>query len=170
MNKIIPINRLNKFFSATDYDLEVSMGRESVEGDGAFKVVLFEVDRNMTTTDIYNEASKDGVVYKTPVELLVVPMFGEPDNMAFNKSAGTLRDLQDGSFVFIVYQSQLDDLGVNISYGDYIGYQTSETEMRYFNVSNDGSKFYDNKHTIMGYKGAFRTVTCSPVDYNEFMG
>jgi hypothetical protein len=28
-------------------------------------------------------------------------------------------------------------------------------------VVNDGSKNYDNKNTIMGYKGAFQTVICT---------
>ena len=31
-------------------------------------------------------------------------------------------------------------------------------------------KNYDNKHTIMGYKGAYRTVLCAAVDENEFRG
>jgi len=37
-------------------------------------------------------------------------------------------------------------------------------------VSNDGKKNFDNAHTIMGWKGAFRTVVCAPVDASEFRG
>jgi hypothetical protein len=59
-------------------------------------------------------------------------------------------------------------LKTTISYGDYIGYPVSE--IRYFTVVNDGSKNYDNKHTIMGYKGAFQTVICTPADTTEFKG
>ena len=43
----------------------------------------------------------------------------------------------------------------------------SETEIRYFTVVNDGKKNYDNAHTILGYKGIYRTITCAPVDENE---
>ena len=57
-----------------------------------------------------------------------------------------------------------------ISYGDYIGYPVTETEIRYFSVVNDGIKNYDNNHTVMGYKGAFRTVVCASIDANEFRG
>ena len=30
--------------------------------------------------------------------------------------------------------------------------------------------YYDNKHTILGYKGAFRTIKCASIDGNEFRG
>ena len=59
---------------------------------------------------------------------------------------------------------------MEISYGDYIGYPVTEDEVRFFSVVNDGKKNYDNKHTILGYRGAFRTVVCASVDDNEFRG
>jgi hypothetical protein len=61
-------------------------------------------------------------------------------------------------------------MDVELSFGDYVGYAVNESEMRYFSIVNDGRKNYDNKHTILGYKGAFRTVLCAPIDYNEFRG
>ena len=38
--KNVPINRINKFFSEEDFNLEVSFGREAIEGDGNFVVIL----------------------------------------------------------------------------------------------------------------------------------
>lgn len=51
-NKKTPITRINKFFSEEDFNLEISMGREAIEGDGNFTVILYRVDRN--TTEFYN--------------------------------------------------------------------------------------------------------------------
>ena len=170
-NKRIPINRVNKFFSEEDFILEQQMGREAIEGDGNFVVVLYRVDRNMTSSDdIYSEARKDEIRFFPPVELRVIPILGEPENKAYNSGAGSVRYLQDGQLTFGIYDAQLNDLDTELSYGDYIGYAVTEQEVRYFTVVNDGVKNYDNKHTIMGYKGAFRTVTCAPVDENEFRG
>lgn len=167
---IIPITRINKWFSEEDFKLENEMGREAIEGDGNFTVILYRVDREMTEyDDVYGEASKDGIRYFPPVELKVVPIMAEAENKAYN-SNGSMRYLQDGQFTFGIYDAQLTDLKTQISYGDYIGYPVTETEIRYFSVANDGLKNYDNKHTIMGYKGAFRTVICAPVDNNEFRG
>ena len=81
---------------------------------------------------------------------------------------GTLRYLQDGQFTFSIYQAQLNELSIDINFGDYIGYAVDETNVRYYSVVNDGRKNFDNKHTIMGYKGAFRTVICAPVSETEF--
>lgn len=167
--RIIPITRNSKFFSREDFDLEIKFGREAIEVDGNFIVILYRVDRTMTSSDdVYNEAGVDGIRFLPPVELKVVPTFSPPENKAYNSGSGSLRYLQDGQLSFGIYDAQLAELDIELSYGDYIGYAVNETEIRYFSVVNDGKKNYDNQHTIMGYKGAFRTVVCAPVDYNEF--
>jgi hypothetical protein len=169
-NKITPITRINKFFSEEDFNLEIYMGREAIEGDGNFTIILYRVDREASASDnLYGEAPKDGIKYFAPVELKVVPIMDEAENKAYNGN-GTLRYLQDGRFTFGIYDAQLMEAETQISYGDYIGYPVTETEIRYFSVVNDGVKNYDNKHTIMGYKGAFRTVVCAPIDASEFRG
>lgn len=169
MNKKIPINRLNKFFSQEDFFfLEEKFGREYIEGDINITVILYQVDLEKSVTDdIYNEADKDELQFKIPVELKVMPLLETPENKTYNANSGSLRYLQDGKLTFDVYTSQLRELDVDISFGDYIGYIVSETEIRYFTVVNDGKKNYDNAHTILGYKGIYRTITCAPVDENE---
>ena len=168
--KVTPITRINRFFSESDYNLEISMGREAIEGDGNFTVVLYRVDREMTEYDnVYGEATADGIRYFPPVELKVIPTIAEPENKAYNGN-GSLRYLQDGQLTFGIYDAQLTELKTEISYGDYIAYPVTETDIRYFSVVNDGIKNYDNKHTIMGYKGAFRTIVCATVEDNEFRG
>lgn len=166
----IPITRLNKWYSDDDFNLDVEMGREAIEEDNNFVIVLFRVDRDMTLfDDLYGETSEDGIRYKTPVELKVIPLLEEAKNMAYNPN-GTQRNLEDGNLSFGIFQQQLDELQVQISYGDYVGYAVSETQIRYFSVTNDGLKNYDAKHTIMGYKSAYRTITCTPANKDEFKG
>jgi len=169
-SKITPITRINKFFSGEDFELEVSMGREAIEGDGNFTLILYRVDRDMTQYDnLYTEATKDGIRFFPPIELKVIPIMAEPENKSYN-SNGSARYLQDGQLTFGIYDAQLTEQKIDIAYGDYIGYPVTETDIRYFSVSNDGKKNFDNAHTIMGWKGAFRTVVCAPVDASEFRG
>lgn len=168
--RIIPITRINKFFSSEDFDLEISMGREAIEGDGNFTLILYKVNRQLTESDnLYGEASKDGIRFYPPIELKVMPSIAAPENKTYDKN-GSNRYIQDGRLSFSIYSSQLDELKTIIDYGDYIGYPVTETEIRYFSVVDNGIKNYDNKHTIMGYKGAFHTVVCAPVDSSEFRG
>ena len=72
--------------------------------------------------------------------------------------------------VFQVYLKQLDELKVDIKYGDYIGYPESETKTRYYTVVNDGKIVSDNKHNMFGYKPYYRSILCSPAQDKTFRG
>lgn len=169
-NKRTPINRNNRFFSENDFELEIQMGREHIEEDLNFVVVLYRVNHQKTQKDdVYHESVKDGIKYDPPMELRVVPVINEPNNMAYNPN-NTGRHIEDGNLTFGIYQKQLEEKNTDIKYGDYIGYAIDESNMEYFSVVNDGAKFHDNEHTILGYKGAFRTIVCSPINDSEFRG
>ncbi len=166
----LPINRVNKFFSEDEFNLDIQMGREAIEEDNNFTIVLFRVDlENSNHHDLYGESKKGAIQYKTPIELIVTPVIEETQNLSYNNN-GSQRNLEDGNFIFEIYQKQLEEMGINIQYGDYVGYNIDETTMRYYSVSNDGIKNYDNMNTIMGYKPAFRKIVCTPVNENEFNG
>ncbi len=45
MNRIVPITRLGKFFGEEDYNLDVSMGMEWLNGDMNFTLILYKVDK-----------------------------------------------------------------------------------------------------------------------------
>ena len=165
----IPINRMDKWFSQEDYNLEIEMGREAIEGDLNMVVILYRVDKELSEVDsVYHEANVEEIRYKQPLELRVVATLAEPENKTYGE--GVLRYLQDGVLTFGIYQAQLDELDAELQYGDYIGYSINESIIKYFTVVNDGLKMHDDKHTILGYKGAYRTVLCAPVDESEFSG
>lgn len=168
-NRIVPITRINKFYSREDFETDVELGREAIESDGNFVVILYQIDRNVSETDsLYGETDKASLRFKTPVELKIIPIMAEPENKTYNADSGSLRYIADGNLTFGIYEEQLTELGVDLLYGDYIAYPINESELRYFTVVNAGEKFFDNKHTIMGYEGAFRTVVCATVDKTEF--
>ena len=148
MQKLVPITRLGKFFGAEDYTLDTSMGEEWLLGDMNFTVILYRIDRYKTKTDdVYGEVTEDGIQFMAPVELQ------EPGNMKFS-----------------LYQKTLDDLGVEIFQGDYLGYYETEDRVRYYVVSDDGYVRSDNKHTYGGYKPFYRSVVATYVSENEFRG
>ena len=162
------ITRMNKFFSAEDFELEQRMGREMIESDLNFTVKLYQIDRFKTqSSDIYGESTKNGIRFKTPVELKVLPVIAEAENSTYNNE-GTLRYLQDGTLTFSIYIQQLKELKCDINYGDYVSYEVNDGLLRYYTVTNDGKKSFDNAHTILGYASTYRTILCAPVDEAEF--
>jgi hypothetical protein len=169
MQKLVPITRLGKFFGGEDFELEVQMGTEWLEGDMNFTVVLYRIDRYKTKTDdVYGEVLEDGIQFMAPIELKGYVQVLAPTN----KFLGTSRveQLEPGNMKFSIYQKQLDDLGVEIFMGDYIGYYETESRVRYYTVSDDGKVVSDNKHTYGGYKSFYRTITATYVSDNEFRG
>ncbi len=51
MNKKVPITRLGKFFGEDDFFLDQELGKEWLDGDMNFKLILYRVDRYKTKND-----------------------------------------------------------------------------------------------------------------------
>jgi len=165
----VPITRLNKFFSEQDFDLDISMGEEWLVGDMNFILVLYRVDRQRTNNDdVYGEALEDTIQYLTPVEFRGYVQIEAHTNADYGSSK--LSQTEPGNIKIGVYQNELDNLSVEIAYGDYIGYYETESKVRYYSVVNDGRVVSDNKHTYGGYKPFYRSIIGAPVNNNEFNG
>jgi hypothetical protein len=165
----VPITRLNKFFSEEDFDLDISMGEEWLGGDMNFTLVLYRVDRQRTNNDdVYGEALENAIQFLPPVEFKGYVQVEAPTNADYGSSK--LSQTEPGNVKVGVYQKELDNLGVDINYGDYIGYYETETRVRYYSVVNDGRVLSDNKHTYGGYKPFYRTIVATYVSENEFRG
>ena len=169
MENLVPITRLGKFFGGEDLALDISMGEQWLLGDMNFTVILYRIDRYKTKTDdVYGEVLEDGIQFLAPVELKGLVQVMAPTN----KFLGNSKVEQDepGNMKFSIYQKTLDDLGVQIFMGDYIGYYETESRVRYYSVSNDGYVKSDNKHTYGGVKPFYRTIIATFVSENEFRG
>lgn len=169
MENKLPITRLSKFFSHEDFDLNIQMGEEYLHGDINMKLVLYQVDREKTDTDeVYAEVGKDDTKFLPPVEFNGLVRIEEPKNVTYQ--AGVVRYNEPGNLIFSVYLNHLKELGIDVRYGDYIGYADSEDRIRFYTVVNDGKVVSDNKHKMFGYKPHYRTITCSPAQETEFRG
>ena len=165
----VPITRLGKFFGGEDFNLEVGMGREWLEGDMNFTLILYRIDRYKTKTDdIYGETVSNGIKFQVPVEFKGLVQVMAPENKYMGNSK--IEQFEPGNLKVSVYQKQLDELGIDINFGDYIGYYETEDRVRYYTVNNDGRVISDNKHSYAGYKPFYRSIIASPVTNNEFRG
>ena len=168
MKNRLPITRISKFWSQDDFDLNVKIGEEYMS-DLNMKLVLFRVDRQKTDTDeVYAEVGKDQIKFHSPVEFNAIVKIDEPKNTTYKGGLG--RYLEPGNMTLSVYIKHLEDMGIDIRYGDYIGYPETEERMRYYTVSNDGKVTSDNKHNMFGYKPYYRTILCVPAQESEFRG
>ena len=169
MQKLVPITRLGKFFGAEDYSLDIGMGEEWLIGDMNFTVILYRVDRYRTKVDnVYGEVTENGIQFMAPVELQGMVQVMAPTNKLLGNSK--VRQLEPGNMKFSIYQKTLDELGVEIFLGDYLGYYETEDRVRYYVVSDDGYVRSDNRHSYAGYKPFYRTIIATYVSQDEFNG
>ena len=165
----VPINRNSLFYDAEMFALEREIGKDYIEQDMGQTVILYQVDASQTQTDaVYGETEPSSVVYKTPVEIPCVYKIEEPELKSYDKSKQLGTYMKTGKLTIGVYQETLDELGVDIKKGDYIGIQISPIHCEYWVVNNDGKNNYDNQHILWGTVPLYRTVQCSPVDQSEF--
>ena len=168
-----PIRRNNKFFGAEDYRLEMEFSKEYLEQDANQTIVLYEVDLNKTKiNDIYVEASKDNIRFKTPVELPVVYEVYESDMKAYESNINKAVYSKPGKLTFSILISTLEENNCDIHRGDYIGIQIDTQHMEYWTVVDDGRvNSLSNKYTIYGTHPYARKIECAPVsDVSEFNG
>jgi hypothetical protein len=169
MNNKVPITRLGKFFGDNDFNLEIGMGQEWLIGDMNYTCVLYRVDRTKTKKDdVYGETLTDGIIYLPPVEFNAYIGIAAPENKMLGSSR--VDQVEPGNITVSVYLKTLEELNIDISFGDYIGYYETENFVRYYTVVNDGRVVSDIKHNYKGYKPFYRTIIASPVSSNEFRG
>lgn len=169
MDNKLPITRLSKFFGQEDFDLQIQIGQEYLHGDLNMKLVLYRVDRQKTDKDdVYGEVGIDEIKYFPPIEINALVKIEEPKNNSYK--SGLLRFNEPGNLILSIYIKHLEELNVDIKYGDFIGYPETENKMRYYTVTNDGKVTSDNKHNLFGYKPYYRTITCAIAQEQEFRG
>ena len=165
----VPINRNNLFYSEDDFAFEREVGKNYIEQDMNQTVVLYQVDLDKTNPDaLYGETQANQVVYKAPVEIHCVYEISEPELKSYDKTKNLGTYMKTGKLTIGVYQETLDELGVDIKKGDYIGVQVSQADREYFTVSNDGRNNYDNAHTLFGISAFYTTIEGYSVDTSEF--
>ena len=169
MSKKVPITRISKFFGEKDFQLNISMGEEWLYGDMNFTLVLYRVDKSKTNQDdVYGEALTDSISFLPPVEIKAYVKIESPTQQNYGNS--NMSQIEPGNLTMSVYLHYLEEEGIEINYGDYIGYPETESRMRYYSVADDGRIVSDNKHTYGGYKPFYKTYVCTPVNEDEFRG
>ena len=169
--KKVPINRNNLFYSEEDFAFETEIGKDYIEQDCNQTVILYQIDMEKTNRDsLYGETKSNEVMFKPPIELHVVYTVNQGELSSYNKTKNLGTYVKSGTLTFGVFQATLDELGVDIKNGYYIGVQVTPTHREYYVVTNDGRNNFDNKHSPFGYKPSYRSVSCAYVDTNEFNG
>lgn len=162
-------NRLNLFYDDEAMNFDLDVAQELLETDSNFRLVLYRVDHTYTQVDdVYGESKSGDVIYKSPIELVVIPTLLPTITQTYNKNNGSLRVETFGNLEFTVLERELVKKGADITYGDIIGYAVDGV-MVYFSVSNP-NYLTNSQQILYGKKTFYRRVKCVVIDKNDFNG
>lgn len=169
-----PITRNNMFFSKESFDFELDIARDYMEQDMNQTVVLYQIDLEKTkVNDVYKEASKSDIVFKTPVEITCIYEIEDSEQDTYDTSAAKTMYVKPGRLRLRVLEETLKEMGADIKRGDFIGIQITEDlkDMIYFEVNNDGKvQQTANSQTMYGFKPFWRSIVANYVDQTTFNG
>lgn len=166
----VPINRNSLFYDSESFEFEREIGKNYIEQDMGQTVVLYQVDASKTQADaVYGETDLNDIQYKPPVEIPCVYKIEELELKSYDKDKQLGTYMKPGKLRFSYYKETLDELGVEIKKGFYVGVQIRPDLMLYY-VINTVNPNYDNAHTLWGTVPLYWTCDCSYVDPSEFNG
>lgn len=166
-----PIKRNNLFYSEESFNLDVEIGKNYLETDVNQTIILYSIDLSKTNASVvYGETKKDSIIFFPPVELNVIYEIESGELRSYDKSKNVGSYIKSGKLTFGIYQSTLDERGIEIKVGDYVGIQVTPEHMEYYTVVNDGRNNFSNEMSIFGYRPSYRKVECASIDINEFKG
>jgi hypothetical protein len=164
---ISPLNHNNKFFSEEEYRYYMDMSREHLASIDT-KVLFYKVNKQKSQVDdLYGEAYAEEIYLNEPIEIPALIKFEAPENKAYVSDKSILRYEEYGNLTVYLLLEDLELYKAEIVYGDYIGYRVSETQVLYFQVSNDSQKHFQNKNTFLGYRSYWKQLTCVPTNKGE---
>lgn len=170
-NSIKPevITKNDKFFSEREFNLQIQMGMEYLSSFINDRVRIFKVDKPRTSTrDLYGEVLNTDIVIEKVVDIPAIVNIDAKETKNYNPN-GSLRYEQYGNITCQFMLKHLQESGVDVTYGDYIGYQTSERNMIFWQVSDDDQKSYFNGRRFAGYKQFWKQIIGTPVEESEFL-
>lgn len=172
IHRKVPIKRNNKFFGGEDFNLELDFATEYMEQDMNQTVILYQVDLEKTkVNDVYVEAKKDAIRFKTPIELPCVYEIQDAEVKSYDSKVIKGVYANPGKLVFSVLIKTLEENDCDIKRGDYIGVQVTTDKRLYFVVNDDGRvQSYSNKNTLYGVTSMYRQIIANFVDQGEFNG
>ncbi len=155
--------RYGLFMNNNSFDLDIMYGREYLEKDIRHTVMLHRVDLIKTKShDLYGQSKPSDMVFRTPVELVVMINVEASAQKYYGDTPGVARD-DSGNMIFGVYLKELEEKGVDISRGDIIEYNMSGYKNRYYEVEDANNVTDTTNLTIAGFKSYWRKVLCVPL-------
>lgn len=169
-NYLTPIVRNNLFYSDEDFDFETDMVMGYMEEDLNQTVIVYEVDRDKTDLSSVYKETNGNIRFKAPKEVPCMFEIADSELKSYDSSNANGAYTVGGNLTVYILTKVFDKYKFDIKRGDYLGVQIDTNRIAYYSVTNDGKLNTSNKLYVGAHKTAYRIITASVVDENEFNG
>ena len=169
-NYLTPVNRNKLFYSEDDFDFETDLVMGYLEEDVNQTIILYEVDRDKTDLSSTYKETNGSIRFKPPREIPCLFEIQDSELKSYDSSNSNGAYTVGGNLTAYIPTKAFEKYKCDIKRGDYIGVQIDTNRIVYYAVTNDGKLNTANRNYIGAYKTAFRVITASVVDENEFNG
>jgi len=155
-------DRYGAFMSDNSFDLEVMYGREYLKTDMPFVVKYYRIDIIKTKVDeLYDESKPADKKFFPPVKLNVMLEIEDGETKFLSENGIPRNDT--GHLKFGVFQKELDEKKVEVSRGDYVSFNYSGENERFYEIDEADNINDTTSKTIAGYKPFYRLITATQV-------
>jgi len=169
-NYLTPIVRNNLFYSDEDFDFETDMVMGYMEEDLNQTVIVYEVDRDKTDLSTVYQETTGNIRFKAPKEVPCMFEISDSELKSYDSSNANGAYTVGGNLTVYILTKVFEKYKFDIKRGDYLGVQIDTNRIVYYSVTNDGKLNTSNKLYVGAHKTAYRIITASVVDENEFNG
>lgn len=167
-----PINRLSKYFNENEHQYYIDNVREYLTTLDT-NITFFIVDKfKSTVDDLYGESKSYEIEIKNEITVPAIINLTAKENEAYVDGTGALFHEEEGNIeVTVLAQDLKDNDGAYlVNYGDYMGFQVSESKWAYYEVVDPSKLVGQNKMSHMGYRYVWQKFIGAPVEASQFNG
>lgn len=156
--------RYGLFMSENSFDLEIMYGRNFQKTDHPQILTIYKV--NVTETEshsLYGQTKAKDKKFFSPVNINVTIVVEPNEQGYYGDGQGGITREDTGNLIFGVYLKELEEKELEINRGDYVEYNMSGEQSRFYEVENAQNVTDTTDKTLGGFKPYWREVTAIPV-------
>jgi len=156
--------RYGMFMSENSFDLDVMYGKNYLQTDNVQTVIIHKMNIVETKTHkLYNQARASDKKFFAPVVISVMLTVENSEQSYYGSNPGGISRDDTGKLIFGVYLDELKEKNIEIDRGDYIEYNMSGEQRRFYEVENANNVTDETQKTIGGFKSYWKKVIATPV-------
>jgi hypothetical protein len=156
-------DKLSLFYNQDSFNLDINYGRHYYSTDTNFNILLYRANIiESVVDDFYGEAKPINKKFEQPIRVNIWISENASEEQKYLSDTGIIRQDVE-SFIFNIYEKELEENKIQINRGDVIEYNPSNRKRRLYEVVDANYINESINQTYGGFTTYYRRIVCIPV-------